>query len=281
MNRRLFFIILINSFLIGCVTTYRVADLRVHAYEMNQVLEASLSDINKDLSKKTEIIENLKINSADFKHYPFNQLLEDYKQLLDIKSKIQKQVLEFNIKLQEIEALEKDKKQVRKNDEEFKIVTDYKSFTESLKSIFDKMFDDYKITSSNFNKTTNTNQIYMIDTKALQQQMNVLRNQVERSIKTNSIQMQKIDDQLKVDKKTTEKSRRLSEMKGLIKQIQSEVGLVQKAAQELHKSVSAKGRVVIGPHMKSHAYLLEIKTHGLNIDTMVKRFNDLNENLRD
>lgn len=277
----LFNLLLLSNIIISCTTTYKVADLRVHALEMNEVISSSMSEISKDLAKKSEIIKNLKANAADFQHYPFNQMDVDFNLLLDIKSKIQNLQLEFSEKLKEIELLEKSKERIKKNDEQFKIVTNYKDFADNLKPILERLFDDYRYTSNNFNKTTNTNQIYLIDTKALQQQMNVLKNQVDRSVKMNSIQMHKIDNQMKKDKDlSSEKSRSLHEMKGLIKQIQNEVVLVQRAAQELHKSVSAKGRVAIGPHMKSHVYIMDIKTHGLNIDTMVKRFNQLNESFR-
>ena len=280
--RSKFFSVFLSLLFLSCATTYRVSDVKKHAYEMNVAVSDSLQEINKDFYNKKQIIEGLKNNKADFSKYPFNDLEKDFLKLNKIRESIifkQKALLEY---LNRFNELDKNKEKLKKNDEEFVYVTEYKKFADKYKVEIEDLFGDYAKTTNHFNKTTQSNQIYFIDTRTLAKQMQQLRNQIDRSLRTNRKHLQVVQKRLSNDNAPVgEKERMIKEMQGLIKQIASEAGFVHRAGRELQKTVKLKGKVVIGPHMKSHSFIVDIKTHGQNIETLVKRFNDLNRKLKE
>ncbi|MCB0356144.1 MAG: hypothetical protein KDD40_04010, partial [Bdellovibrionales bacterium] len=108
------------------------------------------------------------------------------------------------------------------------------------------------------------------------------RNQIDRSLSVNKLQLSKLEKLVKENGEIeNEKTKILQELLGLMDQIKSEANLIQIAGQELQSIVKVNDQVVLGPHMKSHDYLLKIKNHGKNIEVLVQRFNTLNRKIRE
>ncbi|MCB0391499.1 MAG: hypothetical protein KDD58_09415 [Bdellovibrionales bacterium] len=279
--KNLFFLlsIFIN---VACATSYRVSDIKEHALKENIYLEYTLSEINKDINDKKEIIDGLQKSEADFLLEPYASLQQDFLLMSELKEKLIEKQKKIQAFIVEFNNIDEDKDRLKKNDQEFAYVLDYKKLADKQKVEVENLLNEYGQSSQHFNSISQENQIYLIDTRALAQQTMILKNQIQSSIRTNKLKIDQLQKKIdKIKSSPNKKNRIISEMKGLLRQIESESLKIHRAGVNLKKTIKPSGRIVIGPNMKSHELVSNIKEYSRNIDILVKRFNNLNKKLKE
>ncbi|MCB0356076.1 MAG: hypothetical protein KDD40_03665, partial [Bdellovibrionales bacterium] len=164
-------ILILSFFLSACATTYRISDIKNHVSELKISIADSIQKIDKDYQQKTQILDGLRKNKADFTKYPFNDLTNIYQKLTGIREQIISGQPELENYWKKFNQLQTKKEQLRKSNSEFKEVVEYKEFAENFKLKNEQLFAAYSQNSQAFNKTTQTNQIYFLNTRTLAQQL--------------------------------------------------------------------------------------------------------------
>lgn len=238
--------------------------------------------MESDYNNKLPTINYLRSNSQVLDEESYGLLLAEFqgmtRLLFEVRGK-KEIITKYNQYFLELNLL---KSVVRKNDSEYERVLSYRKTTSQWERDINGIFNSYLEHSKKINDILDANQIYSLEPKIIIREAQVFRRKVERTIKINNLQISESfkgysDSDVIVN---GEHQKILLVLQDLLKKIEQNLESLKTAESRLKSLLgNTKEQVIIGPKHSAHAEVQNIKKHGIQIQTYIKRFNEMNLSL--
>ena len=267
----------------GCASTFHADEFRQHAIRAQQSFNISMRTVNDDFSNKRKVIDSLEANKADFRKFPYNELDSVYKKLSIAKEQIKHERENIRMNANKVAEVFRYKTEITQDDKEYVELKNYSNQFVTIRERITNSFEAYKKLSLKFNQLSQRSEIYLVNYQRMNTQVNNKSRVSVRKLQKAKRRLRKLHRSISkysgFDKK--ERQQTLKRMSQILKQMNHQAQNIKQISTKYRSLLgSNKGKVVVGPHLRSHSLLVKMNHQEQKMNILNDEFRDLAETLR-